>query len=162
MDLPLLVPLLITTCVAILGWVVAHRFTAARDLKNKRLELRTRYLLEAYRQLERAVGRRVTQETVSVVESAFADIHLLGSREHVQKTAEYVHELGDKDLGDLPLGPLLLDLRNSLRQELGLEPLESDVEHLRVNVHPPKEVTDTVSQGGAMERTTEEEQSLGR
>ena len=52
----------ITVTLAVVGWVVGHRFTSARDLKNKRLELRTKYLLDTYLHLDRAVNRTVTPE----------------------------------------------------------------------------------------------------
>jgi hypothetical protein len=134
MQVEILIPLLITTLVAIVGWGVAHRFTAARDLRNKRLELRTRYLLEAYRRIERSVGGQVTPEAIAGLESAIADIQLLGTKDQVHRARDYVHELRDKHLRELPVGPILSDLRDSLRRELGLDPLEGDVEHLRVQV----------------------------
>ena len=43
----LLIPLVVTTIVAISGWIVGHRLNSERDLQNKRIELRIKYLLEA-------------------------------------------------------------------------------------------------------------------
>ena len=51
MNFGLLIPLLVTTLVAILGWVVAHAFARSRDRANKQREIRVNYLIQAYRQL---------------------------------------------------------------------------------------------------------------
>lgn len=80
MKFELLVPLLITTTVAILGWIVAHRLEVERDQRNKRREVRLRFLLDAYRRLEAGASRGPIHETkfADGFESAIADIQLLG------------------------------------------------------------------------------------
>ncbi len=57
MNLSLLLPLLITTTVAILGWYVVHRTAVSRDRANKRRELIAQYLIEAYQKLEGIANR---------------------------------------------------------------------------------------------------------
>jgi hypothetical protein len=47
MNTEVLIPLLLTTCVAVAGWYAAHRLPARRNLANKRRELRVQYLIEA-------------------------------------------------------------------------------------------------------------------
>lgn len=80
MNFSLLLPLLVTTIVAVSSWVVAHRFAVNRDRAAKRRELRTSYLIEVYRRLERAVHRHEPLPTNEEdLESAIADIHLFGS-----------------------------------------------------------------------------------
>ena len=51
MNWQLLIPLLITTVVAVVGWLIAHALAAARDRANKRREMRVAVLIEAYRAL---------------------------------------------------------------------------------------------------------------
>ena len=75
----LLIPLLVTTIVAVTGWVVGHRLNAKRDLHNKRIELRIKFLLVAYRNLESAIETEVTRENLSILETAISNIQLLGT-----------------------------------------------------------------------------------
>jgi hypothetical protein len=70
--------------IAILGWFVAHQFNTNRDNKNKRRDIRIRYLLDAYRRLEGASNRpEADKETQDRFESALADIQLLGNKEQI-------------------------------------------------------------------------------
>ncbi len=81
----LLIPLIVTTIVAVSGWVAGHRLNAERDLHNKRVELRIQYLLEAYRNLEASVETEISRENLDVLESAISDIQLLGTPAQVDK-----------------------------------------------------------------------------
>ena len=117
----LLVPLLVTTLVAIVGWFAAHRLAAARDRANKRRELRVSFLIDAYRRLEFASRREHDSETVKALESALADIQLMGSPEQVAMIPDYLSALNANPTTDP--GPLLESLRKELRQELKLRAL---------------------------------------
>ena len=139
----LLLPLLLTTIVAVCGWVVGHRFNAERDLHNKRVELRIRYLLEAYRNLENSVEDEVSRENLDFLESAVADIQLLGSADQVSKILEWWDTIKDGEkLKNVNLGPLLEDLRTSLRSDLGLEPIGDQIRHIRLHLSSEKEDQD--------------------
>jgi hypothetical protein len=112
----------VTTVVAVLGWVIGHRFNANRDRDNKRRELRTKYLIDAYRVICarcRVVGKDPT--LAKPIEEALTDIQLFGSPEQITLArdfalAEHRHEIID-------MSPLLNSLRRDLRSELGLEPI---------------------------------------
>ena len=85
MNWSLLAPLLVTTVVAIFGWLVAHRLSAARDRANKRRDLRVQYLIDAYRKLENAGNRNTnTSDYAAALELAVADIQLFGSPDQVK------------------------------------------------------------------------------
>lgn len=77
MRFELLVPLLITTVVAILGWYIVNYLNAQRELRNTIIELRIKYILEIYRRLERTMGKTVTRKVADDVEIAFDDLQLL-------------------------------------------------------------------------------------
>ena len=47
MNWSLLIPLIVTTIIAVAGWVVGHRLNAERDLHNKRVELRVSWVVRA-------------------------------------------------------------------------------------------------------------------
>jgi hypothetical protein len=130
MNLQILIPLLITTFVAIVGWYVAHRFSVSRDVANKRRELRVQYLIEAYRRLEFAGNRPLTKEVAVEFEKAVADIQLFGTPRQVELARALA--LGFAEEGTHPLDPLLNELRQNLREELKLEPVEKRITYLRI------------------------------
>ena len=131
MNLNLLYPLLVTTLVAIIGWFIVHRLAAARDRANKRRELRVSFLIDAYRRLEFASRREPDSETVKALESALADIQLMGSLEQVAMIPAYLNALNVNPISDP--GPLLELLRKELRQELELQALPYGGVFPRVN-----------------------------
>src|SRR5688572_22140427 len=100
LNLALLIPALITASVAITGWIVAHWFTVRRDRAAKRRELRTSYLIEAYRRLERVVHRDQTLPgSEDDLESAIADIHLFGSAQQVALAQAFVRDFSESKRG---------------------------------------------------------------
>ena len=131
MNWSLLVPMLVTTFVAIAGWMAVHRLSAARDRANKRRDLRVQYLIDAYRKLETAGNR-----TGSIVnyagafESAVADIQLFGSPEQVLLARTFALDFAAH--GTAPLDPLLNSLRKDLRHELALPAIAETITYLRI------------------------------
>ena len=124
------VPLLVTTVVAVVGWYAAHRLSAARDRANKRRELRVQYLIEAYRRLENVSNRHISKATAPDFEKAIADIQLFGTPQQVALAKEFA--VGFAQAGTHTLDPLLNDLRDSLRAELDLEPVSVGITYLRM------------------------------
>jgi hypothetical protein len=120
-NLPLLLPLLVTAVLAIAGWYAVHRLSMNRDQENKRRDLRIQYLLEAYRRLEKASNRRDLAGYARELESALADIQLLGSVRQVTLAHEFAVSMAKNHTASLD--PLIADIRSELRRELTLEPL---------------------------------------
>ena len=128
----LLIPLLVTTVVAISGWVVGHSLNAERDLQNKRIELRIKYLLVAYRNLESSIETEVSRENLDILESAISDIQLLGTPEQVDKVLIWSSQFSKTGTQkDVNLQDLLEDLRSSLRRELGLREINKQIRHVK-------------------------------
>lgn len=131
MNSALIIPLLATTLVAIVGWVAAHQFSAARDRINKRRDLRVQYLIDAYRKLEAASNRQASEEVhVEALESAVADLQLFGTQAQVAKTIQFVKAFAAT--GEAPLSELLFELRRDLRQELRLDSAPGEIMHIRI------------------------------
>lgn len=131
-NLQLLVPLVVTTLLAISGWIVGHKLNAERDLQNKRVELRIKYLLEAYRKLESSVETEITRENLNILESAISDIQLMGTPGQVDKVIDWSRQISKSGtLKDLNLQDLLEDLRSNLRKELGLRRIEKKIRHVK-------------------------------
>lgn len=135
MNWNLLLPLLMTTVVAILGWVIAHRLAAARDRANKRRDLVITYLLDAYRRLEANTNRPAGKADNAAIESAIADIQLLGTRRHVELAARFVRQAVETK--SAYLDELLAALREDLRAELGLESVGDEIRYFRVSKTDP-------------------------
>jgi hypothetical protein len=129
MNWSLLIPLLVTTTLAIFGWFIAHRLAAARDRQNKRREMRATILIEAFQALEFSAHRIYNTETSPPIEKALANVQLLGTAKQVMIAKEMI-ECFAAD-GSIDWMPLLLDLRDDLRTELGLETVPREFRHLR-------------------------------
>ncbi|AYF32790.1 hypothetical protein CUU95_02645 [Vreelandella alkaliphila] len=134
MDWKLLIPTTIATLAAVIGWVVAHKLNAARDVRNKQREIRLKYLSEAY-DVFIELGRNVD---------------ILGNYREVERAISYIHsygntkqvELCDKFVNDIALSgsanhtELVVEVRNFIRSELGLRVLSTKLNLLKVT---PKE-----------------------
>jgi len=107
----------VTVVLASAGWWIGYVTTLRRDRLTKQRDLRTQYLIEAYRRLESAFDRTDAEARIAI-ESAIADIQLLGSPEQVQLARNFGIELQETHSADLNV--LLESLRKELRLELGL------------------------------------------
>jgi hypothetical protein len=122
-----LLAILITVALTSAGWYVAVR----RDRLSKKRDLRTQYLIEAYRRLESA-GNRVEPSFKSeeALESAVADIQLFGSQEQLRLSKQFALEFAEH--GRSVLDPLLESLREDLRKELDLGTASEPITYLRI------------------------------
>jgi hypothetical protein len=126
-----IVAIFVSVLLALLGWLVGYLATVRRDRLTKRRDLRTQYLLDAYRRLEGAGNRRETRaDDARALESAVADIQLLGSPEQAHLARQFALEFATK--GHAPLDPLLEALRLESRKELALAPLDEGITFLRI------------------------------
>ena|SRR5712692_852308 len=121
----------VSAVVVIVGWYVVHYLSGRRDQANKRRDLRVQYLIEAYRRLEFAGNRPLTKEVAPEFEKAIADIQLFGTPKQVELAQAFA--LGFAESGIHSLDPLLNELRQELRKELNLEPVEPNIKYLRIS-----------------------------
>src|SRR5574341_1830314 len=95
---------------AIVAAFLAHHYASYRDRVNRRNELRTKYLVEAYRSVERASNRSLEDdiEVARGLEQAVADIQLFGNTDQVRLAREFSHEVaaGSGSDADRLLGSL--------------------------------------------------------
>jgi len=133
MNWNLLIPLLITTAIAILGWIVGHRLNIARDRAAKHRDLRLQYLIEAYRSLENFAGRHppFSSGHVEALEKAIADIQLFGSQSQIDSLNKVFTE--KRITGEADLNEIINQIRADLRKELGLPKLTGLVTWLRID-----------------------------
>jgi hypothetical protein len=130
MNFDLLIPLLVTTTLAIIGWFVGHHFTTKRDRENKQRDIRITYLVQAYRDLGMAASRPSNSEQFKKLESAFHDIQLFGTPSQLNELHAATERW--KSAGGTDLNLLLSDLRDDLRQELNLPKTNAALVFFRV------------------------------
>ena len=119
-----------TWIILIVGWFVGNYFSTKRAEVNKRRDLSTKFLIDAYRTLTIKIsGRKPSTERNSEFENLIADIQLFGSEEQVNLVKELVNTVATGS--DADLDPLINSLRKSLRKELSLDPVVGNVEWLR-------------------------------
>lgn len=124
------VKIAITVAVAVLGWIIGHYINSRRDVRLKRQETTTKYLIEAYRTLSHDINSRVlTDERKTKLENLIADVQLFGSVEQINLANDLVNALvrGEK----YNLDPLLNSLRGDLREQLKLEKVEDNIRSVR-------------------------------
>lgn len=112
--------------VAVAGWLV-NEFFARRSVRRN---LRIEYLLSAYRRLEHASNRQMTETHEAALEEAISDIQLLGSPRQVEMATAFARQFAEDQRADTE--HLLEDLRASLRRELQLEPVPPQRMWLRI------------------------------
>ena len=130
MNWPTVAQIAVTALLAISGWLAVHSLSAARDRRNRQRDLRVQYLIEAYRRLEGASNKRTDQKVTPAIESAIADIQLLGTGEQVALAREFA--VGFAKEGTASVEPLLVSLRRDLRAELRLPQIREGITFLRV------------------------------
>lgn len=118
--------LIISSVLVIIGWGIGYYITNLHQIKNKQREIITGYLIEAYRNIEEACARgdSITNEQKRKMEKAIADIQLFGSPKQVNKAKEFTEQMNKNSYGDPR--KLLVELRNDLREELGIKPASKD------------------------------------
>ena len=131
MNWQLLLPFIVTTIVAVLGWEIAHPLTRKRERANRHRDIRLQYLIEAYRRLADASARHPSSapEYARGLESALADIQLFGSFTQVEKLKKFLEDYAAD--GNAYLDEVINDLRAELRKELDLPPIPGNVQWLR-------------------------------
>jgi hypothetical protein len=122
----------ITIIVAVLGWIIAHRLNSVRDRSLKRRELITTHLINAYRILANDITRReASYERDLKLETVISELQLFGSEKQIHLTKKLTDDITKG--GDFYVDDLLNDLRQELRKELNLTPIEGNVRWLRFN-----------------------------
>jgi hypothetical protein len=120
----------VASLIIVIGWGVVHYLAEQRDVKNKKREIITGYLIEAYRNIEDGCGRgpQLTEDRKRKMEKAIADIQLFGSKDRVEVTKRFTETMNKDSYADPR--DLLIDLRNELRKELELETASSSPEDI--------------------------------
>lgn len=112
--------------IAVVGWIVGHWLNSMRELKNRRREARLKGLESAYKCLALSAVRDWTDDHKMEFERFVAEIQLYGSPHQVQLMTKIVDGLNRQE-PSVSFDALLEDLRDSLRQELRMEPVRGPI-----------------------------------
>jgi hypothetical protein len=132
-DLRLALTLGVPALLVVSGWIVGHWLNARRELTNRRREARLKGLESAYKCLAMASVREWTDEHKTEFERFVAEIQLYGTPSQVEKMTKIVLAF-DRNEPSVSFDSLLEDLRNSLRQELRMEPVSGPIWWYRFNL----------------------------
>lgn len=122
--------IIVPAFVAVVVVALTHLFTTHREITNRRREQRIGYLVGAFRGLSKANNYPRLWEVADDLEQAISDIQLFGTPEQVRLAQKFGEDLGKTQAAELD--PLLTELRNSLRRELGMKPIPGRMLWLRV------------------------------
>ena len=131
MEDTILIPLLVTTLVGLLGWIVLHRFASRRDFEDKKREIVTQYLIGCYTDLcEFHCDRNDIDIDLQKLQKIFNYVQLFGSEEQNVLINKIIQSL--KLGGDCDITPLIDNLRIELRQFLILKKLPHEVQFIDI------------------------------
>jgi len=113
----------------IAGWGVTYVLSLKKSARDKKREVITEYLINAWRTLESASNRSDISYNVKL-ETAIADIQLLGTQKQIELAQQFAVQMSQTGRGDSL--ELLIQLREDLRKELKLKPTERNLKILRL------------------------------
>ncbi|WP_155757764.1 hypothetical protein [Acinetobacter vivianii] len=133
------IKILFAIFIAALGWIVAHYFTAKRDLNNSRRLARIEALSSCYKIFVRSgingsLIHKRGGEVIDIgenIEDAILMIHLYGSQEQSELANQYVNDLSTNQNADST--KLVNSLRKDIRGMLGEQDLTSTPSFLKIN-----------------------------
>lgn len=111
-------------------------FVAPGENVNITVSLDPGYLIRAYRRLANSANRPLMENSPYFrdMEPAIADIQLFGTKRDIELVYSFLTEFDQR--GQATLDPLLLELRNRLRDELGYEEVAENVRWFRPEGSP--------------------------
>ncbi|CAE6711969.1 hypothetical protein [Xanthomonas arboricola] len=138
-------PYIPATILALFGWWLVHRLNSRRDRVNAERNMRNTELAKVYAVLLRTgiYGTLTKTDDSGKVtwinedlEDAVGKIYLYGTKRQVDLTKQYVQSWADTDGAD---GTKLLDdIREHIRESLGLPPVAGTPSYLRVDIKRKK------------------------
>ncbi|PIQ28789.1 MAG: hypothetical protein COW63_14575 [Bacteroidetes bacterium CG18_big_fil_WC_8_21_14_2_50_41_14] len=114
---------IISALVIALGWIVAYKLGSQKDLKNKKRDIRTQFLIEAYNKIASSSNRNTDDNEKKLFEGAIEQIQFLGTKEQIRLLNEGIETRN--------FTPLLEELRKEIRSELGIESISTNIKHFR-------------------------------
>lgn len=123
----IIIYIVVPVLLAAFGWMFGYITSLKVNMKARKKELITKYLIQAYTDLcdECHRGRVSTK-----IETALSQIQLFGTEKQIEMTQLAIERLAKSKSADID--SLLFELRNSLRYELGIEKTSIPIGFIRV------------------------------
>ena len=121
----------VPAAIVVAGWFFGHWLTARRELSSRKREARLKALEAAYMRLATSSNRELTPELLDKLETFVSEIQLYGTPKQVELMSQLVQAF-IRPPGVVSFDELLRDLRDTIREQLALEPLQGPVWWLRL------------------------------
>ena len=131
-DWKLVLTIGIPATLAVAGWFLVHRLNSRRDLAQRRREARLKSLETAYLRVANSAQRPWTDEMMNEIELFVSELQLYGTPRQIELMGQIVEGLKVPN-SSVNYSPLLIDLRDTIRAELELEPLGKSLWWFRFN-----------------------------
>ncbi len=118
--------------IVVLGWFLGHWLNARRELASRKREARLKALEAAYMRVANAGNRPLTEKLMDDLETFVSELQLYGTPHQIQLMSVIVEGL-IKPNNAVSFDDILIDLRDSIRKELNLEPVPRPIWWLRLN-----------------------------
>lgn len=125
------IKIIVAILVALVGWVVAHKFTSKRDLDNKKRESILSLTTECYRAISAYMADPGKEEGLLNLTDALIKVQCFGSKEQIDMAKRSLQSIASPRNSVEGLGDLLTSLRNSFRKDLGICKIEGNVAVVR-------------------------------
>jgi len=112
------IELIVTIIIAFSSLILSNYFSQKREIKARKSEIRIKYLLETYRDLEFYAKNKSGKNDPKAFKKAVSEIQLYGNSEEIEAVQKVVLDYGNKKEADLI--ELLVLIRKDLRKELDL------------------------------------------
>lgn len=122
----------IPAAIVVVGWFFGHWLNARRDLASRKREARLKALEAAYMRLATSNNRPLTEKLMDDLEIFVSELQLYGTPHQIQLMTEIVEGF-KKPNNDISYDAILVDLRDTIRKELNLEPVLGPVWWLKFN-----------------------------
>jgi hypothetical protein len=122
----------IPALIGVAGWFFAHLLTASREKKTQRRNARITALEKAFMRLAKCSNTHLNDDSAEELERFVAEIQLYGTPHQIALMEQLGQGLHNQASGTASFDSLLEDLRDQLRNELGLEPQRGRVWTLRI------------------------------
>ena len=123
--------------IVVIGWFYVHRLNSERDLVIRRREARVKCLESAFMRLATSSNKTLTPVLMDEIETFVSEIQLYGTPRQVELLKPIVEGL-KKPNNPVAFDEMLIDLRDTIRNELRLEQLPKEVWWFRFNREPTK------------------------
>ncbi len=134
MEFKEIIALSVTILLAVAGWMVSHGLSVKREIEQKKREIRVQHLREAYLKLANVADTGDLETNILDIQRAFNDIQLFGELSQIHLIERIIRQVTEE--GSAKSDDLLKELRNEIREHIGLKRIDEYRLYIRVEGRP--------------------------